>query len=88
MPSWELFERQDASYRERVIPAAVTVRVGVEAGVAQGWQKYLGPGGRFVGIEHFGASAPYQVVLREYGLTAERVVREAKAALDESSGSK
>ena len=62
------------------------MRVGVEAGIVQGWQKYLGTGGRFVGVEGFGASAPYKVVLHEYGLTAERVVQEAKAALADSVG--
>lgn len=87
MPSWELFDEQDADYRDSVIPPEVTARVAVEAGIAQGWQKYLGSGGRFVGIERFGASAPYQVILREYGLTVQRVVEEAKTALQETTGS-
>ena len=58
MPCWELFEQQDAAYRQSVLPPAVTARVAVEAGVSQGWRVYLGERGRFVGMKGFGASAP------------------------------
>lgn len=81
MPSWELFDEQDEAYRRSVLPPAVVARVAIESGIEQGWQKYLGPQGRFVGIERFGASAPYKVILENYGITAERLVAEAKTAL-------
>jgi transketolase len=60
----------------------VTARVGVEAGVEQGWHKYIGSGGRFVGMRGFGASAPYKHLFEHFGITADSVVAEAKAALD------
>jgi len=88
-PSLEWFEEQDAAYRERVLPAAVTARVSVEAGLALSWQKYLGVRGRAVSIEHFGASADYQTLFREFGITAEAVVqaaREVLEALDQPAG--
>jgi len=59
MPSWELFEEQTAAYRDTVLPPAVTARLAVEAGIEQGWQRYLGGRGRFLGMTGFGASAPY-----------------------------
>ena len=81
MPSFELFDEQDDAYRESVLPSAVTARVAVEAGVRQGWDRYLGPRGRFVGMSGFGASAPADRVFREFGITVENVVAEAKAVL-------
>jgi transketolase len=81
MPSMELFEMQDAAYREQVLPASVTARVAVEAGVRQPWDKYLGFGGGFVGMSSFGASAPAQTVYEKFGITAARVVAEAKRVL-------
>ncbi len=80
-PSLEWFEEQDASYRESVLPAAVTARVSVEAGLALSWQRYLGTRGRAVSIEHFGASADYKTLFREFGITAEAVVAAAKESL-------
>ena len=80
MPSWELFEDQEPAYREHVLPPTVPVRVAVEAGVRQGWDRYIGTGGRFVGVNRFGASAAYQQIYREFGLTADRIVEEALAA--------
>ncbi|MGX5694579.1 transketolase [Agromyces soli] len=80
-PSLEWFEEQDASYREAVLPAAVTARVSVEAGLALSWQRYLGTRGRAVSIEHFGASADYKTLFREFGITAEAVVAAAKESL-------
>jgi transketolase len=82
MPSWELFEAQPASYRQQVLPDAVRARVAVEAGVAQGWQRYLGDAGAMIGVDRFGASAPGEVVLREYGFSAEAVRDRARAVLE------
>lgn len=81
MPSMELFEDQDAAYRESVLPAGVTARVAVEAGVQQPWDKYLGFGGKFVGMHGFGASAPYNEVYEARGITTEAVVAAAKDAI-------
>ncbi|MEQ8835448.1 MAG: transketolase, partial [Lacipirellulaceae bacterium] len=81
LPSFELFEDQTAEYRDQVLPASVTARVGVEAGVRQGWDRYLGVCGAFVGMSSFGASAPAERVYQEMGITAENVVAEAKKQL-------
>jgi transketolase len=78
MPSFELFEQQDAAYKEHVLPESVKVRVAVEAAVKQGWEAYLN-GGRFVGVvNRFGASAPYQVIYKNYGITPEDVAQAAR----------
>jgi transketolase len=81
MPSWELFEAQDAAYRESVLPPAVTARIGVEAAGGFGWDHWLGPKGRFIGMHSFGASAPGPAVMKEFGFTADHVVAEAKSLL-------
>jgi transketolase len=81
MPSWELFEAQDAAYKESVLPKAVTKRVVVEAGVTFGWCKYAGAEGEIIGIDRFGASAPGGVCLEKFGFTLENVVAKAKAVL-------
>lgn len=81
LPSWELFEEQDPAYREYVLPARITARVAVEAGVIQGWHRYLGSHGRFVGMTGFGASAPGPELEREFGITVENIVSEARTAL-------
>lgn len=81
VPSLEWFEEQDAAYRESVLPASVTARVSVEAGLALSWHRYLGTRGRAVSIEHFGASADYKTLFREFGITAEAVVAAAKESL-------
>ena len=81
MPSWELFEAQPQDYRDKVLPPAVTARLAVELGVAQGWGRYVGDHGDMLGVERFGASAPAGVLLREYGFTVENVVARAKALL-------
>ena len=77
MPSWELFEAQPASYREAVLPPQVTARLVIEAGVTQGWERYAGPAGDVIGLEHFGASAPYKVLMDKFGFTAQAVVERA-----------
>jgi transketolase len=81
MPSWELFEEQDAAYRESVLPSSVAARVAVEAGIAQGWDRYLGASGRFVGMTSFGASGPFQKLYAHFGITAENVANQVKAAI-------
>jgi transketolase len=77
MPSWDLFEHQPASYREQVLPAAVTARLAVEQGSVLGWDRYVGPGGRVIGMKTFGASAPLKELERKFGFEPERVVAEA-----------
>ena len=81
LPCWELFDQQDQSYRDSVLPPAVTKRVAVEAGIEQGWEKYITSSGKFVGIDTFGASAPAERVAKEYGLTADHVLKAAKSLL-------
>jgi transketolase len=81
MPSWELFDAQPQAYRDSVLPPSVTARVSVEAGVTMGWERYVGLSGKMVGIDHFGASAPYQRVYEEFGLTSEHVIAAAEALL-------
>ena len=81
MPSWELFDAQPQSYRDQVLPPDVTARLAVELGVAQGWERYAGERGDMLGIDRFGASAPADVLLREYGFTVNNVVRRARALL-------
>ncbi|MFV1965625.1 MAG: transketolase [Pirellulaceae bacterium] len=78
LPCWELFDEQDDAYRDSVLPPAVSARVGVEAGVRQGWDRYVGSNGAFVGMTSFGASAPYQTLYEQFGITTARVVQEAK----------
>jgi len=81
MPCWELFEEQSREYRQEVLPPSVPARVAVEAGVAQGWDRYVGPSGAIIALDRFGASAPGDVALRELGFTVENVVKHAKALL-------
>ncbi|MHA7238808.1 transketolase [Arthrobacter sp. TMS1-12-1] len=82
MPCLEWFNAQDASYRESVLPRTVRARVSVEAGVAQSWQGIVGDAGRSVSLEHFGASADYKTLYREFGITADAVVAAAKDSLE------
>ena len=79
LPCWELFDAQPADYRQSVLPAEVTARVGVEMGVELGWQKYIGCRGRFLGMKSFGASGPAGVLLKHFGFTTANLVAEAKA---------
>ncbi len=80
-PSLEWFEEQDAEYKEHVLPEAVAARVSVEAGISLSWKQYVGHHGRSISIEHFGASAEYEVLYREFGITTEAVVKAAKEAI-------
>ena len=81
MPSFELFDEQSEEYRESVMPRAVRARVAMEAGVTMPWYKYVGMDGKVIGIDTFGASAPYKVLFPLYGITTEHVVEEAKKLL-------
>ena len=81
MPSWELFEAQPQSYRDLILPPEVTARLAVEAGVSQGWDRYVGPRGGTVTVDRFGASAPGDVVLQHYGFSVDNVCAKAKALL-------
>lgn len=85
MPSWELFDVQPREYRDTVLPPAVGARLAVEAGVSQGWHRYVGNGGDVLGVDRFGASAPGEVVMREYGFTVENVCQRALALLQDQS---
>ena len=80
-PCWELFEEQTPEYRESVLPSSVTTRLAVEAGRSLGWERWVGTDGAIVGLDRYGASAPGDVVMKELGFTADRVVREAEALL-------
>ena len=81
MPSWELFEQQDASYQREVLGPG-TVRVGIEAAVRLGWDRYLGIEGAFVGMSGFGASGPADTLYQHFGITPARVVAEALQRLN------
>jgi transketolase len=85
VPCQEWFAEQDAAYRESVFPAAVRARVSVEAGLGLTWLPYVGDAGRSVSIEHFGASADYKTLYREFGITTEAVVAAAKESLAAAS---
>lgn len=81
MPSTNRFDKQDAAYRESVLPAAVTKRVAIEAGIADFWYKYVGFNGRVVGMNSFGESAPADQLFKLFGFTVENVVAKAKEIL-------
>lgn len=77
MPSWELFENQSQEYKDSVLPPDIKARLSVEAGVEQGWERYIGDQGEMIGINRFGASAPGDVVMKEYGFSVDNVVKKA-----------
>ncbi len=81
MPSWEIFEQQDDVYRESVLPSTVTARVSVEMAASLGWDRYVGPRGRKIGMHRFGASAPLKDLLKYFGFTVDAVVAEAHKAI-------
>lgn len=86
VPSWELFAAAPAEVRASVLPPGVTARVAVEAGVPFGWERFVGPEGRVIGVDRFGASAPGAVVLERYGFTAERVAAAVEELLGRATG--
>ena len=81
MPCLDLFDDQDATYKEAVLPRSVRARVAVEAATAYSWDRYVGLDGTTVCIDHFGASAPAGVLFKEFGFTVDHVVAAAKASL-------
>jgi transketolase len=81
MPSWELFEKQSQSYRDDVLPPGATARLAVELGARQGWDRYIGTYGDMLGVDRFGASAPADKLLAEYGFTVDNVIKRARAVL-------
>ena len=85
MPSQELFDAQDQSYRDSVIPPTVKARVAVEAGIAQPWYRFVGDAGEIISIEHYGASADYQTLFKEFGFTTDAVVSAARRSLQKAT---
>jgi transketolase len=81
MPSWDLFEAQDQTYRESVLPSTVRARVSVEAGTTIGWDRYVGPTGTAIGMHTFGASAPIKDLMAKYGFTPDAVLAAARQQL-------
>jgi transketolase len=81
MPCWELFEQQDTAYKETVLPRDVTARVSVEMAATFGWDRYVGPKGRMIGMHRFGASAPIKDLLKYFGFTIDHVIAEARAVM-------
>jgi transketolase len=81
MPSWKLFDMQDAAYRESVLPADVKARMSIEAGATIGWSKYVGDRGIAYGLDHFGTSAPAAAIADEYGFSPERIAGAAAGLL-------
>ena len=86
MPCWEIFEEQPLEYRHSVLPPGLKARVGMEAAASLGWHKYIGEMGDFIGLDHFGASAPGPELYAQFGLTAEAVVACAKGVIERANG--
>jgi transketolase len=80
-PSWEIFDKQNQDYKEEVLPIDCKMRLSIEAGVSQGWEKYIGEKGKSISIETFGSSAPYEVLFEKYGLTVDNIIDKAKVVL-------
>ncbi|MDX2031815.1 MAG: transketolase [Blastocatellia bacterium] len=81
LPSWQLFDKQPQAYRDEVLPPGVEARVAVEAGISFGWERYVGTRGAIIGLDRFGASAPYQTLMEQFGFTGANVAARAKALL-------
>lgn len=81
MPSWELFREQSTAYRNKILPRRVKARLAVEAGSPMGWLEWVGPRGAILGIEKFGASAPYKELYKQYGLTTDHIVEKVKSMI-------
>ncbi|PID57143.1 MAG: transketolase [Ignavibacteriae bacterium] len=80
-PSWEIFEMQNNEYKNSVLPKKIKKRISVEAGIGQGWEKYVGDEGKIISIEHYGASAPQNILFEKFGFTVERIIEETKLLL-------
>src|SRR5262249_16627541 len=81
MPSWDIFEREPQAYRDAVLAPAVTARIAIEQAPTFGWERYVGGGGKVIGMETLGGSAPLKAVQQEFGFTVENVVATARALL-------
>jgi transketolase len=81
MPSWELFEENSTEFKNRILPPSVKHRIAVEAGIPMGWERYIGPDGKVIGIDRYGASAPGGTVLEKFGFTADKIVETAMTML-------
>ena len=81
IPCWELFAAQDQAWRDEVLPPACRARVSLEAGVTMGWGRWVGDAGVSIGLDHFGASAPFEVLYENFGLTAEAAAEAARKLL-------
>ncbi len=81
MPSWELFDKQPENYQCQVLPSEIKSRIAIEAGITQGWHRYVGSTGEVIGLDSFGASAPYKILYEKFGITVEQVVGKALALL-------
>lgn len=81
MPCWELFEKQSPDYRNAVLPKTVSARLSIESGVTLGWERYVGERGAMIGVDRFGASAPYKTIYQQFGLTVEAATAKAKALI-------
>ena len=84
MPCLEWFAAQDPAYRDTVLPPTMRARVSVEAGITSGWEKIIGDAGRSVGLEHYGASADYQTLYHEFGITADAVAAAARDSIHDA----
>jgi transketolase len=84
MPAWTVFDHQDQSYRDEVLPPSITARVAVEEASPIGWDRYIGPNGIVLGMHTFGMSAPMKIVAEHFGFTVEHVVSAAKQTLARS----
>ncbi|MCL4294892.1 MAG: transketolase [Anaerolineae bacterium] len=84
MPSWELFQQQSEEYRDSVLPPTVKARVAIEAAVPLGWERWVGPQGVVIGLDHFGASSPYKTIFQQFGFTTDNVVLRALEMIDKS----
>ena len=84
MPSWELFREQPAEYQDSILPPSVKARVAIEAGVPMGWKEWVGSLGSVIGLDRFGASAPFKTIYEQLGFTAENVVLRALQTIDKS----
>src|SRR3546814_15695391 len=78
MPSWELFEQQDEEYRHSVLPPACTARIAVEQALTIGWDRYVGPTGRTIGMHTFGASAPLKALMTKFGFNPDKALADAR----------
>lgn len=81
MPSWELFDQQDSTYQESVLPKDITTRIAIEAASTFGWYRWVGSSGAVIGLDHFGASAPYKTLYQEFGITSEKIVEKVKGMI-------